>query len=440
MAPLLDALLEAMPAPAVAPEAPFAMLVSMVSRDPYLGRIVTGRVMAGSAGVGDRLKALAAGGEPKPAGVGASADGLARVAKVLKRRGTESVEIERAVAGDIVSLAGVGGASVTDTVCAPEVGEALPATPIDAPTLAMTFSVNDSPLAGKEADGSPRKGGAVLTAAKLGERLVAEAETNVSLRVRPAEGAGEAFEVQGRGELHLGVLLETLTREGYELSVSPPAVLYREGEDGELAEPVEEVMADVADEHAGAIIEALTQRLGELQDMSSGLPGGRTRLSFRAPTRGLVGFRAQFVGITRGTGVATRRVLGYERKRGALGGLRSGVMVSMADGAATLHALGALEQRGTLFIEPGDACYAGMIIGENAREGDLDVNPVRAKKLDNMRTQSKDEKVRLQPPRRLTLEDAMGYVAADELIECAAGAVRLRKRLLDPSKRKRAAR
>ena len=435
MAPLLDAMMEAVPPPALDAEAPFSMLVSMVSRDPYLGRIATGRVISGRTKVGDRLRVLGADSAAKPASQ--AADGTARVLKVLKRRGTESLEIESAMAGDVVSLAGVSGATVTDTICAQEVTEALPATPIDAPTLAMTFSVNDSPLAGKAADGSKAP---VMTGGKLGERLLAEAETNVSLRVRQGEGgavAGEAYEVQGRGELHLGVLLETLTREGFELSVSPPAVLYRTSEGGDKLEPIEEVIADVDDENAGAVIEALTARLGELQDMVSGLPGGRTRLTFKAPTRGLVGFRAQFTNLTRGTGVATRRVLGYEGMRGKLGAQRSGVLVSMADGQATLHALGALEQRGTLFIAPGDQIYAGMIVGENARDGDMDVNPVRAKKLDNMRTQSKDEKVRLQPPRRMTLEDAMGYCMADELIECATGGtVRLRKRILDPSKRK----
>jgi GTP-binding protein len=376
MAPLLDALLERVPPPEGDPAAPFSMLAVWTEADPYLGRIVSGRVASGSVAVGDRVRVL-------PHAGGAPVDGF-RVTRLLKRRGLGApVEIARAGAGDVVSLAGAAAAGVADTVAAPSVTAALPPGRVDPPTLAMVFAPNSSPLAGRE--------GKQLTGPKIGARLAAEAETSVSLRVAraPAGGAagGEAFEVQARGELQLGLLIESMRREGFELSVSPPRVLERRGASGELLEPVEEVVCEVDDAHAGEVIEALTRRKGELLEAAPAPDAeGRQRLVFEAPARGLIGFRPLFAAATRGSGILHRAFARWGPHRGALDRVRRGALVSTARGKVTAHALALLESRGTLFVAPGEEVYEGMVIGESARGGDLEVNPVREKKLTNVST------------------------------------------------------
>eukprot|EP00887_Chlorella_sp_A99_P000494 scaffold17.g494.t1 len=419
MAPLLEALAEHVPAPRGSADAPFSMLVVMTERSPFLGKVVTGRVHSGSVGVGDRLKVLGHRG-----GV---AEGF-KVTRVMKRSGTSSVELARAAAGDIVSLAGVA-AGVADTVAAPEVDAPLPQGQIDPPTLSMVIGPNTSPLAGRE--------GTQLTGTKIGERLQAEAETNVSLRVLPVEGGGgESFEVQARGELQLGLLIENMRREGFELSVSPPRVVLREGEGGQKLEPLEEVVCEVEDAHAGEVIEALTLRRGDLLEMVPLETEGKQRLVFESPSRGLIGFRSQFATLTRGTGLLHRAFARYGPFRGSLDRVRKGALVSVAGGKATTYALGQIEARGTLFVDPATEVYAGMLVGEHSRDGDLEVNASREKKLTNVRAAGADDRTFLAPPRALTLEDAIGYVAADELIEVTPTKLRLRKRTLDSSARR----
>ena len=428
MSPLLDVLLERVPSPPGSPEEPFRMLVSMIEHDAFVGRLVTGRVASGRVKVGDRIKALPLGGD------GERESG--RVTKMFTSHGGVRSPLDSASAGDIVSVAGLTTATVTDTLAAPEAREPLWASPIDPPTLKMTFGVNDSRLGGRE--------GKQLTGRNIWDRLTAEAETNVALRVlQQPGGGGDRFEVQGRGELHLGVLIETMRREKFELSVSPPAVLFKDDPDrpGKKLEPLEEVVAEVEEEHVGGVIEALSLRKGELVDMVHGAgEGGKTRLEFLCPSRGLIGFRAAFVNETRGTGTMHRAFHSYGEYRGSADRVRKGAIISSATGVTTTYALGQLEARGTLFVGPKTEVYEGMIIGENSREETLEVNPCKEKKLTNMRASGNDETVRLTPPKVMTLEEAIGYVQEDELIEVTPGAVRLRKAELDAGKRKSNAR
>ena len=433
MSPLLDLLLERVPPPPGSPDDAFKMLVSMIEHDAFVGRLVTGRVHSGRVKIGDRVKAIARRGDDE--GALAKERESGRITKIFTSRGGTRDPLDSAAAGDIVSVAGFTSATVTDTVAAPDVTEPLPASPIDAPTLKMTFGVNDSTLGGRE--------GKSLTGRNIWDRLVAEAETNVALRVLQDEnGGGDRFEVQGRGELHLGVLIETMRREGFELSVSPPVVLFKEcPETKKKLEPIEEVVAEVDEEHVGGIIEALSLRKGDLEDMViGGGEGGKTRLAFMVPSRGLIGFRAVFINETRGTGVMQRSFHSYGDYRGAMDRVRKGSIISSATGTTTTYALGQLEARGTLFVGPRTEVYEGMIIGENSREETLEVNPCKEKKLTNMRASGNDETVRLTPPRLMSLEEAIGYVQADELIEVTPTAIRLRKAVLDASKRKSNAR
>jgi len=355
----------------------------------------------------------------------------ARLTKLQAFRGLERRPIEEAQAGDIIAVAGMTLTTVADTICAPEVEDPLPADPIDPPTLAMTFSVNDSPLAGRE--------GSKVTSRVIGERLYREAEGNVAIRVSQSTQR-EAFEVAGRGELQLGVLIETMRREGYELAISRPRVLFTtDPATGQRLEPIEEVVVDVDQEFAGIVVDKLARRKAEMQEMRpSG--GGKLRLTFFGPTRGLIGYQGEFLADTRGTGVMSRVFHGYAPHKGAIEGRRNGVLVSTADGAAIAYALWNLEERGPMFIEPGALVYEGMIIGAHTRGNDLDVNPLRGKQLTNIRTTSKDEAVRLTPPILMSLEQAIAYVADDELVEVTPKSIRLRKRLLDPNMRRRAAR
>ncbi len=427
MAPLLDAVLAHVPAPLGSADAPFAMVVTMMERDAYLGRVVTGRVASGSARVGDSLRALAHAG-----GGAVTAEG--RVTRILKRRGGFGrVTLAEARVGDIVSIAGVPGAGVTDTLAAAEVTAPLPAVAVDPPTLSMVFSVNDSPLAGRD--------GTQLTGSKIGARLLAEAESNVSITVKQDARGGESFEVQGRGELQLGVLIENMRREGFELSVSPPEVLLRTGPDGKMQEPMEEVTVEVDDVHVGPVIDALSMRGAEVQDMQPGAgAAAKARVLMRCPSRGLLGFRPEFATLTRGSGVMQRAFLGYAPLKAGIDPGRKSVLVSMADGPATAHALDMLEARGALFIAPGTQVYNGMIVGECARGGDMEVNPAKLKALTNIRNTGSEEAVRLTPPRRMGLEDAIAYVRAGELVEVTPSAVRMRKRNLDSNARKNASR
>ncbi|WCJ30871.1 50S ribosomal subunit assembly factor BipA [Euphorbia peplus] len=420
MSQLLDAIIRHVQPPNANLDASFKMLVSMMERDFYLGRILTGRITSGVIRVGDRVHGL----RITDSGVEKIEEG--KVLKLMKKRGTSVVLIDSAGAGDIVSMAGMSSPSIGHTVTSVDVMEALPTVVLDPPTISMTFGVNDSPLAGRD--------GTHLTGGKIGDRLMAEAETNLAINVIP--GLSESFEVQGRGELQLGILIENMRREGFELSVSPPKVMYKT-ENGQKLEPIEEVTIEVNEEHVGLIMEALSHRRAEVVDMGP-VPGhmGRTRLSLTCPSRGLVGYRSVFSSDTRGTGFMHRAFLNYSKHRGQLGNVRKGVLVSMGYGTITSHALMSLEARGTLFVSPGMESYDGMIVGEHSRDSDLDINPVRSKELTNIRAANKEDTVRLTPPRLMTLEEAIGYVASDELIEVTPKAIRLRKRYLDVNKRK----
>ncbi|KAJ1689756.1 hypothetical protein LUZ63_013911 [Rhynchospora breviuscula] len=421
MAALLDSILKHVAPPQANLDEPFKMLVSMMERDYYLGRILTGRIRSGVIHVGDKLHGL------KCTDDGTQKIEEGKVTKLMKKKGTCMVTIDSAGAGDIVSMAGLSSPSIGHTVANVGVTTALPTIELDPPTISMTFGVNDSPLAGRD--------GTQLTGGKIGDRLMAEAETNLAINVLPGP-LSESFEVQGRGELQLGILIENMRREGFELSVSPPRVMYKT-EGKERLEPIEEVTIEVNDEHVGLVMEALSHRRAEVVDMGP-VPGtsGRTRMSLTCPSRGLVGYRSVFSSDTRGTGFMHRAFDSYAKFRGMLGNVRKGVLISTGQGIITAHALMSLEARGTLFVSPGMETYEGMIVGEHSRDSDLDVNPVRTKELTNIRAPGKDENVRLTPPRLMTLEEAIGYVASDELIEVTPKAIRLRKRYLDANKRK----
>jgi GTP-binding protein len=398
---------------------PFAMLVTTLEADPYLGRVLTGRIESGAITMNRQIKALSRDGKVIE---------RARATKVLSFRGLARIPTDRAEAGDIVAIAGLEDATVADTLCDIEVETPLPAHPIDPPTLAITISVNDSPLAGRE--------GNKVQSRVIRDRLWREAEGNVAIKVRDAGEA--AYEVAGRGELQLGVLLETMRREGFEVAISRPRVLYQNDPvTGQRLEPIEEVTIDVDDPYAGVVIEKVSQRKGEMQDMRP-TGAGKTRIIFHAPSRGLIGYHGEFLTDTRGTGVMNRMFFGYAPHKGTIEGRRNGVLISTDDGDSVAYALWYLEERGRLFITPGTKVYEGMIIGENSRENDLDVNPLRAKQLTNIRTHSKDEAVRLTPVMPLTLEQSMAYIQDDELVEVTPESIRLRKRALLPHLRKRA--
>ncbi len=397
-------------------EAP-TMLVSILDSDPYLGRLLTGRVESGRITPTMAIKALDRDGKEIERG---------RIAKILAFRGLKRVPVEEAVAGDIISIAGLAEATVSHTIGDPNLQAAIPAPPIDPPTLSILVGINNSPMAGREGD--------KVQSRVIRDRLMRWAEIDVAVTVEDAESA-ESFVVSGRGELQLGVMMETLRREGFELSLSRPQVIIREI-DGERQEPFEDVTIDVDEEFSGVVIETLTARKADLKEMA-GTGQAKTRLLFSAPSRSLIGYHGQFLTDTRGTGVMNRMFSHYGPYRGPIAGRRNGVLVSNTDGTSTTYALVALEDRGQLFIEPGETVYQGMIIGENSREDDLDVNPVREKKLTNVRASGKDETVRLTPKRRMSLEDAMAYIGDDELVEVTPKAIRLRKVELNPSFRKK---
>jgi GTP-binding protein len=418
MAPLFDLITRHVASPMVE-DGPFRLLGTILEANPYLGRLVTGRITSGKITPNQPVKVLDRNGKLIEQG---------RVTKVLAFRGLERTAVEEAEAGDIVTVAGLPEATVSHTICAPEVEVPLPAQPIDPPTLSMTFRVNDSPLAGTEGD--------KVTSRMIRDRLFREAEGNVALRVSESPER-EAVEVAGRGELQLGILIETMRREGYELSVSRPKVLFeRVPETGDLHEPIEEVVIDVDEPFAGVVVQKMAERKAEMIEMRpSG--GGRVRLVFYAPTRGLIGYQGELLTDSRGTAVLNRVFHGYAPHKGDLQGRRNGVLISTDEGEAIAYALWNLEDRGPMMIEPGWRVYRGMIVGEHTRGNDLEVNVLKGKKLTNIRTHSKDEAVRLTPPIRMTLERALAYIADDEYVEVTPKSIRLRKRLLDPNERKK---
>jgi GTP-binding protein len=400
--------------------APFSMLATTLSADPFLGRVLTGRVETGTLKAGRTIRALSRGGKEVE---------RFRVSKILAFRGLSQQAIDVAEAGDIVSIAGMSTATVADTLCDMSIDLPIPAQPIDPPTISVTFGINDSPLAGRDGD--------KVQSRVIRDRLLREAESNVAIRVKDTPG-GEAFEVFGRGELQMGVLIENMRREGFELSISRPRVLFREA-DGQLLEPVEEVTIDVDEEFSGVVVDKLSQRKGELADMRTGT-GGKTRIIAHVPSRGLIGYHGEFLTDTRGTGVLNRVFHGWAPHKGAMPGRRNGVLISMEDGVSVAYAIFNLEDRGKFFIGSGEAVYTGMILGEHSRNNDLEVNPLKGKKLTNIRAAGKDDAVVLTTPIRLSLEQAISYIDDDELVEVTPKAIRLRKRFLDPHERKRNAR
>lgn len=399
---------------------PFSMIATTLGADPFIGRMLTGRVETGTLKTGDTLKAL-------------SRDGTKieqfRATKIMAFRGLAQAPIDEAVAGDIVSIAGMSTATVADTLCDPSIDTALPAQPIDPPTISVLFGINDSPLAGRD--------GKKVQSRVIRDRLMKEAETNVAIKVEDTPG-GEAFIVSGRGELQMGVLIENMRREGFELSISRPQVIFQD-QDGVRMEPVEEVVIDVDDEYTGAVVEKLTgPRKGDLLEMNPG-GAGKTRIVAHVPSRGLIGYHGEFLTDTRGSGIMNRIFHGWTPHKGPIAGRRQGVLISMENGTAVAYALWNLEDRGKMFINPQEAVYTGMIIGEHSRDNDLEVNPLKGKKLTNVRASGSDEAVKLTPPTVMSLEQAIAYIDDDELVEVTPNAVRLRKRYLDPHERKRMA-
>jgi GTP-binding protein len=420
MKPLFDLVLRHVKQPTVE-AGPFRLLGTILEANPYLGRIVTGRISSGSIKPNQAVKVLDYDGKLVETG---------RVTKVLAFRGLERVPVEEAEAGDIVALAGLPNATVAHTICDPVIETPIHAQPIDPPTLAMTFRVNDSPLAGTE--------GTKVTGRMIRDRLLREAEGNVALRVRESDDK-DSMEVAGRGELQLGILIETMRREGFELSVSRPKVLLRRNEAGDLEEPIEEVVIDVDEIHSGVVVQKMSERKADMIELKpSG--GHRVRLVFHAPTRGLIGYQGELLTDTRGTAIMNRLFHAYAAHKGDIAGRRNGVLISNEQGEAVAYAMFKLEDRGPMMIEPGWKIYRGMIVGEHTRDNDLEINLLKGKQLTNIRTTSKDEAVRLTPPIRMSLEKALAYIEDDELVEVTPKSIRLRKKLLDPTDRKRSER
>jgi GTP-binding protein len=421
LTPLFQKIVDHVPPPALEVDAPFSFLVTLLDRDNFLGRILTGRVQSGTVKVNQPIHALDMDGKVIETG---------RASKIMTFQGLDRVPTDEASAGDIISIAGLTVATVSNTIADTSVTEAIQAQPIDPPTLSMRFAVNDSPMAGRE--------GTKVTSRMIRDRLEREAESNVAIKVTESEDK-DSFEVAGRGELQLGVLIETMRREGFELGISRPRVLYREDENGNRTEPYETVVIDVDDEHSGTVVEKMALRKGEMTDMRpSG--GGKTRITFSAPSRGLIGYHGEFLSDTRGTGIMNRLFEKYGPYRGPIEGRKNGVLISNGNGEAVAYALGPLEERGILFVSPGEALYEGMIIGENAKPEDLEVNPMKSKQLTNFRSTGKDDAIRLTPPKIMTLEQAIAYIDDDEMVEVTPKNIRIRKALLDPHERKKASR
>ncbi|OYX62764.1 MAG: GTP-binding protein TypA [Novosphingobium sp. 32-60-15] len=421
LTPLFQKIVDHVPAPSADPDGPFKFLVTLLDRDNFLGRILTGLVFSGSVKTNQAIHALDNEGNVIETG---------RASKIMTFRGLERVPTDEAVAGDIISIAGLTTATVSNTICDTSVSEPLHAQPIDPPTLSMRFAVNDSPMAGRE--------GTKVTSRMIRDRLAREAESNVAIKVTESSDK-DSFEVAGRGELQLGVLIETMRREGFELGISRPRVLYGEDDNGKRTEPYETVVIDVDDEYAGTVVEKMATRKGEMTDMRpSG--GGKTRITFSAPSRGLIGYHGEFLSDTRGTGIMNRLFEKYGPHKGKIEGRKNGVLISNGAGEANAYALGPLEERGILFVGVGTPLYEGMIIGENAKPDDLEVNPMKSKQLTNFRSTGKDDAIRLTPPKVMTLEQAIAYIDDDEMVEVTPKSIRLRKAILDPNERKKAGR
>ena len=418
LAPLFDLIVKHVPAPKRDLDAPFSMLGTTLEYDSFLGRILTGRIETGIAKMNMPIKILNRDGKVLEQG---------RATKLLTFKGLERVPVESAEAGDIIAIAGLTEANVSDTFCAPEVTQPLKARPIDPPTLAMTFSVNDSPFAGLEGD--------KLTTRVIGARLMREAQGNVAIKISESEQK-DAYEVAGRGELQLGVLIEQMRREGFELSISRPRVLFQTDENGKRLEPIEEVVIDVDEAHSGIVVEKMSQRKGEMQELKPA-GGGKVRIVFLAPSRGLIGYHGEFLTDTRGTGVMNRLFHSFGPYRGPIAARRQGVLIATDTGEANQYGLFHLIDRGPQFVQAGTKIYMGMIVGEHTRDNDLEVNPLKSKALTNFRTVMKDDKQDLPPPRVMTLEQAIAYIQDDELVEVTPKAIRLRKRYLDQNERKR---
>ena len=419
---LYDLVLSHVPAPKLDSEAPFAMVASILEYDNFLGRVLTGRIEQGRAKLNMPVRVLRADGSVVETG---------RLSKLLTFRGLERVSVDEAGTGDIIAVAGLSEATIPETIASPEVTAALPAIPVDPPTLTMAFRLNDGPLGGRD--------GKKVTSRQIRDRLLRETDGNVAIRVSETEDS-EAFEVAGRGELQLGVLIETMRREGFELTIGRPRVLTRLNEEtGEREEPFEEALIDVDEAYSGVVVDKMSQRRGQMQDMRpSG--GGKVRLTFLIPSRGLIGYHGEFLTDTRGTGIMNRLFHGYQPWAGAIEGRRNGSLISSEDGVTVQYALWYLQERGTLFVDPGEKVYVGMILGEHSRGSDLEINPIKEKKLTNIRAAGKDEAMLLIPPRKMSLEQAIAYIEDDELVEVTPSAVRIRKRYLDPHQRKRAER
>ena len=419
--PMFETIVSHVPPPALDLDAPFTFLVTLLDRDNFLGRVLTGRVTSGSVKVNQAIHALDMDGKIIETG---------RASKIMAYRGLERVPVEEAQAGDIISIAGLSVATVANTICDISVTVPIQAQPIDPPTLSMRFAVNDSPMAGRE--------GTKVTSRMIRDRLERESESNVAIKVTESADK-DSFEVAGRGELQLGVLIETMRREGFELGISRPRVLYGKDADGKRTEPYETVLIDVDEEHAGTVVEKMATRKGEMTDMRpSG--GGKTRITFIAPSRGLIGYHGEFLSDTRGTGIMNRLFDSYGPHKGAIEGRKNGVLISNGSGEANAYALGPLEERGILFVGVGEPLYEGMIIGENAKPEDLEVNPMKSKQLTNFRSTGKDDAIRLTPPKVMTLEQAIAYIDDDEMVEVTPKSIRLRKAILDPNERKKASR
>ena len=416
--PLLDLILKHVEEPTVDLSKPFAMLATLLDADPYLGRCLIGRVINGSAKVNDQVKSINLSGSQIETG---------RLTKLFTFRGADRVPVDQVTAGDIICIAGLAVTSVADTICNPEVSEPLISTPIDPPTMSVTITVNDSPFAGTD--------GNRVTSTLIRERLLAEAETNVAITFEENDQK-DAFEIGGRGELQIGVLIEQMRREGFELSVSRPRVLYKVSENGARTEPIEEVIIDVDDEYTSTVVDGMNQRKAEMQDMrSSG--AGKTRLTFLAPSRGLIGYQNKFLTDTKGTGVLNRLFNKYDNYKGSIIGRKYGALISTDTGSAAAYAIFNLQDRGTMFIGHQSKVYGGMVVGEHSRDNDLEINVLKGKQLTNVRASGTDEAVKLTPPRRMSLEEMMAYINEDELLEVTPKNLRLRKRYLSAIDRKR---
>ena len=417
LAPLFDLILDHVPAPKVEP-GPFRMIGTILESNNFLGRIITGRIASGSIRPNQAVKVLNADGKLLENG---------RISKILAFRGVERVALDEAHAGDIVAIAGLSRGTVADTFCDPAVSEPMIAQPIDPPTVTMSFIVNDSPLAGTEGD--------KVTSRVIRDRLMREAEGNVALKVEETSEK-DSYSVSGRGELQLAVLIETMRREGFELAVSRPRVVMQKDDEGNLLEPVEEVVIDVDEEFSGTVVQKMTERKAEMVELKPSGPD-RVRLVFHAPTRGLIGYQSELLTDTRGTAIMNRLFHAYQPYKGPIGGRVNGVLISHDQGESVAYALFNLEDRGPMIIDSGEKVYAGMIIGIHTRDNDLEVNVLKGKKLTNMRASGKDDAVKLTPPIRMTLERALSWIQDDELVEVTPKSIRLRKLYLDPHERKR---